>query len=153
MFWLSYGGTLYGSSHWVDHCLHGGWATHLSKPTHPDSSWQAMWVSYNTVSMWLLQVQVSLRVLRGYSAATGCAVVSEYPHIVPSKVLKLAVAMVVLHNMRPSLPIWSGTYCHTLERNTVALMYGASLFSAPSSKPPTLKSNPRKLRCNEKLIF
>ena len=54
------------------------------RTTHPDSFWP-MWVSYNSVPMWLLQVGVPLRVLWEYSATTGCAVasvivVSEYPY-------------------------------------------------------------------------
>ena len=31
------------------------------RPTHPNSSWPAMWVSYDMVPLWLLQVTVPLR--------------------------------------------------------------------------------------------
>ena len=56
--------------------------------THPNSSWPATWVSYYLVLLWLLQVEVSLRVLWGYFAVTACAVASQpfvtvmskYPH-------------------------------------------------------------------------
>ena len=58
------------------------------RPTHPDSSWPATWVSYYAVPLWLLQVGVPLRVRWRYSSATACTVASqpfvtvasEYPH-------------------------------------------------------------------------
>ena len=48
-----------------------------SSLSHPDSSWPATWVSHYAVLLWLQQVEVELRVLCGYSAATACAVASK----------------------------------------------------------------------------
>ena len=53
--------------------------------TYPDSSWLASCVSYYAVPLWLLQVAVPLRVLRGYSDATACAVASQPIVIVASE--------------------------------------------------------------------
>ena len=50
--------------------LHLSKSAHPALNTHPNSFWLAMWVPYNTVLLWLLQVGLLLRVLWGYSAAT-----------------------------------------------------------------------------------